>query len=82
MFRAPLCPSSGAHDDSVWLPCRSSGSRVAAGWNFSVGRMDKCPDFGPDIYPSCLHFTEVKNAWRYDSTPHCLHEALVNLAQL
>jgi len=32
MFRAPLCPSSGAHDDSAWLPHRPSGSRVAAGW--------------------------------------------------
>jgi len=44
MFRAPLCPSSGAHDDSVWLPHRSSGSRVAAGWELSAGRMDECPD--------------------------------------
>jgi len=39
MFRAPLCPSSGAHDDSVWLQHRPSGSRVAAGWRFSAGRI-------------------------------------------
>ena len=44
MFRAPLCPSSGAHYDSVWLPVRPSGSRVAAGWRLSAGRMDECPD--------------------------------------
>jgi len=41
MFRAPLCPSSGAHDDRVWLPHRPSGSRVAAGWRLSAGRMDE-----------------------------------------
>jgi len=40
MFRAPLCPSSGAHDDNVWLPHRPSGSQVAAGWRLSAGRMD------------------------------------------
>jgi len=44
MFRALLCPSSGAHDDSVWLSIRSSGSRVAAGRRLSAGRMDDCPD--------------------------------------
>ena len=44
MFRAPSCPSSGAHDDSVWLPHRPSGSRVAAGWKLSAGRMDEFPD--------------------------------------
>ena len=32
MFRAQLCLSSGAHDDSFWLPHRLSGSGVAAGW--------------------------------------------------
>jgi len=44
MFRAPLCPSPGAHDNRVWLPHRPSGSRVAAGWKLSAGRMDECPD--------------------------------------
>ena len=44
MFRAPLYPSSGAHDDRVLLPHRPSGSRVAAGWRLSAGRMDVCPD--------------------------------------
>jgi len=44
MFWPPLCPSSGAHDDSVWLPHRLPGSRVAAGWKLSAGRMDGCPD--------------------------------------
>ena len=41
MFWAPLCPSSGAHDDSVWLPHRPSGSGVAAGWMIVAGRMDE-----------------------------------------
>ena len=27
-----------------WLPHRPSGSRVAAGWKLSAGRMDECPD--------------------------------------
>jgi hypothetical protein len=44
MFRAPLCPSLGAHDDRVWLPRKPSGSRVAAGWRLSAGRMDDCLD--------------------------------------
>ena len=44
MFRAPLCSSSGSHDDGVWLPHRPSGSRVAAGCKLSAGRMDECPD--------------------------------------
>jgi len=44
MFRAQLCPSSRAHDDSVWLPHRPSGSRVFAGWELSAGRMDECLD--------------------------------------
>jgi len=44
MFRTPLCPSSGAHDDSVGLPHSPSGSRVAGGWKLSAGRMDWCPD--------------------------------------
>ena len=43
IFRAPLCPSSGAHDE-LWLPHRPSGSRVAAGWRLSAGRMDGCPE--------------------------------------
>jgi len=49
MFQAPLCPSSGAHDDSVWLPHRPSVSRVAAGWKLSAGRMDECPDRKPSV---------------------------------
>ena len=43
MFRAPLYPSSGDHDDSVWLPHKLSGSRVAAGWRLSAGRQDVVP---------------------------------------
>jgi len=54
MFRAPLCPSSGTHDDSVGyhigclvLELLLVGSLVQAG----------CTAFGPDIHPSCLHLT-------------------------
>jgi len=43
MFRALLCPASGALDDSVGLPHRPSVSRVAAGWRLSAGRTDECP---------------------------------------
>ena len=44
MFRALLCPSSGAHDDSFAYHYGPSGSRVAAGWRLSAGRVDECPD--------------------------------------
>jgi len=63
MFRALLCPSSGAHHGSVGYHIGPSGSRVAAGWRLSAGRLDECPDrrlltaFGPDTHPSCLHLT-------------------------
>jgi len=30
-----------------------SGSRVTAGWKFSAGRVDECPE----TQPSCLHVT-------------------------
>ena len=39
---------SGAHDDSVGYH-RPSGSRVAAGWKLSVGRMDECPYRMPSV---------------------------------
>jgi len=89
MFRAPLCPSSGAHDDSVWLPHRPSGSRVAAGRKLSAGRMDECPDrrvscvtaFGPDTHPSCLHLTsdqqQLENRTAYVLTKRYRREFLM-----
>jgi len=49
MFRAPLCPSSGAHDDSV---------------GYHIGRLvlelllsgpKAVTALGPDTHPSCLH---------------------------
>ena len=87
MFRAPLCPSSGAHDDSVWLPHRASVSRVAAGWRLSTGRIDECPDrrrvraFCPDIHPSCLHLTsnqqQLQNQTPYVVTKRYRRELLM-----
>jgi len=44
MFQAPLCPSSGAHDDSVGYHIGRLVFRVAAGWKLSAGKMDECPD--------------------------------------
>ena len=50
MFRAPLCPSSGAHDDrldsfrlSTLDPPHEKTSRVTS--------------FVPDNHPSCMHLT-------------------------
>jgi len=39
MFRAPLCPSSGTHDDSVGYHIGRLVLCVAAGWRLSAGRM-------------------------------------------
>jgi len=87
MFRAPLWPSSGAHDDSVWLPHWPSGSGVAVGWKLSAGRMDECPDrsrvtaFGPDTHPSCLHLTsnleQLENQTAYVVTKRYRRELLM-----
>ena len=44
MFRAPLCPSTGSHDDSVGYHIGRLVLQVAAGWKLSAGRMDECPD--------------------------------------
>jgi len=50
MFRAPLCPSSGAHDDIVGCHIGCLVLDRTAGW-MSV-RTE-----GPDTHPSCLHLT-------------------------
>jgi len=69
MFLVPLCPSSGAHDDSVGyhigrlvlellLQLQTEHSRVTA--------------FGPDTHPSCLHLTsnqqQLQNQTAYGGT--------------
>jgi len=36
MFRAPLCPSSGAHDDSVGYSLRSGQSSILPALNFQA----------------------------------------------
>jgi hypothetical protein len=63
MFRATLCPSSEAHDDSVGyhigrlvLELLLVGGLVQAGW-MSV-RTEGCNKaFGPDTHPFFLHLT-------------------------
>jgi len=64
MFQAPLCPSSGAHDDSIGYhigllvpELLLVRSYVQAGW-MSVGcNTSRVTAFGPDTHPSCLHVT-------------------------
>ena len=45
MFRALLCPSSGAHDYSADYYMGRPVSWVAVGWKVGAGRLDKCPGF-------------------------------------
>jgi hypothetical protein len=42
MFRALLCPPSGAHDYSADYYTGRPVLRVAVGWKLGAGRMDKC----------------------------------------
>ena len=64
MFRAPLCPPSGAHDDSI---------------GYHIGRLvlellviGRVTAFGPDTHPSCLHLTsnqqQIENQAAYVET--------------
>ena len=62
MFRASLCPSSGAHDNNLGyhigrlvFELLLVGSKVQVGW-MSV----RTEGFGPDTHPFCLHFTSNK----------------------
>ena len=66
MFRAPLCPSSGAHDDSAGyhigclvLELLLVGSQVQAGWMSGLKAVTRlsCVTAGPDTHSSCLHLT-------------------------
>jgi len=50
MFRALLCPSSGAHDYSADSH-GPSGSWVVVGWKLGTGRLGTCPGCSPDTYP-------------------------------
>jgi len=59
MFRAPLCPSSRAHDDSVGyhigrlvLKLLPVGGYVQAGW-MSVTRLVLQPSVRTLIHPAC-----------------------------
>jgi len=65
MFRALLCPSSGAHDYSAdyHMGCRVSW--VAVGWKLGAGRLDKCPDCrlfsppAPNFQPTATQETRM-----------------------
>ena len=54
MFRAPLRPSSGAHDDSVGY---RSGRLVLELLLVGGCNTSSVTAFGPDTHPSCLHLT-------------------------
>ena len=43
MFRAPLCPSSGAHDDSVGYHIGRLVLELLLDGSLSAGRMDEFP---------------------------------------
>ena len=44
MFRAPLCPSSGAHDDSVGYHLGRLVLKLLLDGSLSAGRMDEFHD--------------------------------------
>ena len=44
MFRAPLCPLSGAHDDSVGYHIGRLVLELLLDRSLSTGRMDEFPD--------------------------------------
>ena len=44
MFRAPLCPLSGAHDDSVGYHIGRLVFELLLVWKLTAGRMDECLD--------------------------------------
>ena len=56
MFRAPLCPSSGAHDDSFGYHTGCLVLELLLDGSLSAGRMDVTA-FGPETHPSCLHLS-------------------------
>jgi len=51
MFRAPLCPSSGAHDDSVGYHMGRLVLELLLVGKLSAGRMDECPE----THPACTN---------------------------
>jgi len=53
MFRASLCPSSGAYDDSVGYHIGRLAVELLLVGKLSAGRMDECPD-RTLIHPVCL----------------------------
>jgi len=73
MFRGPLCPSSGAHDDSIGyhigrlvLELLLVGGEVQAGWTA----------FGPDTHLSCLRLTS-KQQQLENQTAYVVTNAIV-----
>ena len=67
MFRAPLCPSAGAHDDSV---------------GYQIGRLGECPDrrLQQPSVRTLFHpaFTQLSNQQQLeDQTAHVVTNAIV-----
>ena len=52
MFRAPLCPSSGAHDDSVGYHIDRLVLQLLLD-----GSLRRVRAFGPETHPSNLHLS-------------------------
>jgi len=55
MFRAPLCPSSGAHDDSDGYHIGRLVLELLLDGSCDTTR--HVTAFGPETHPSCLHLT-------------------------
>jgi hypothetical protein len=55
MFRAPLRPSSGAHDNSVGYHIGRLVLEFVLDGRLSAGRMGCVTAFGPETHPSCVH---------------------------
>jgi len=72
MFRAPLCPSSGAYDDSVGYHIGLLVLELLLVGKLSAGRMDECPD----THPSCLHLTPNQQQLD-DQTAYVVTNAIV-----
>ena len=70
MFRAPLCPSSGAHDPSVGYHIGRLVLELLLDGSLSAGRMDECSSLRsghssilPALKPSIQQQLEIQTAY-------------------
>jgi len=75
MFRAPLYPSSGAHDDSVGYHVARLVLELLLVGKLSAGRMDECPDrrLLNAHHQELTTIALVTTAFGPDTHPSCLH---------